>query len=160
MESEVSSFYHFRSFRSLKFQNYDLSRARLLNSTPLLFYKIFIKSIFNSLHVNRRLFCNYLKNYSNQNFNLNGLELENEKTINLLDEIVMESVNDLIKIRPFLNRLDVYSVDDNISLKDNYNNWKNDIVLRIIILKHLKRFDSLDLQRALFITLDSPYINI
>uniref|UniRef100_A0A3B0MWH1 Uncharacterized protein n=1 Tax=Theileria annulata TaxID=5874 RepID=A0A3B0MWH1_THEAN len=109
--------------------------------------KIFIKSIFNSLHVNRRLFCNYLKNYSNQNFNLDGLELENE-------------VNELVKIRPFLNRLDVYSADDNISLKDNYNNWKNDIVLRIIILKHLKRFDSLDLQRALFITLDSPYINI
>ncbi|EAN33403.1 hypothetical protein TpMuguga_01g00159 [Theileria parva strain Muguga] len=122
--------------------------------------RIFIKSIFNSLQVNRKLFCNYLKNYSNQNFNFKDLESENEKMISLMDEILMESVNDLVKIKPFLNRLDVYSTDDKITLKDMYNNWKNDIVLRIIILKHLKRFDSVDLQRALFITLDSPYINI
>nr|PVC54268.1 hypothetical protein MACL_00003216 [Theileria orientalis] len=122
-----------------------------------------ITTVLNALDVNRKLFCNYLKEYANKKSQCltdNSIfpKESEDSLLSYLDELLMESIADLRKIEaPASARSNSRSLD-NPDLRDQYLNWKNDLVLRIIVTKNLKRLDTLDLQRAMFICLDSPYV--
>ncbi|UVC49365.1 hypothetical protein MACK_003196 [Theileria orientalis] len=94
---------------------------------------IHVSSVFNSLDVNRKLFCNYLKEYANKKY-----QCLYDSVLSYLDELLMESIVDLRKIESVAkassNR---HSLEYPIDLMDQYLNWKNDLVLRIIVMKNL-----------------------
>ncbi|BAM38679.1 conserved hypothetical protein [Theileria orientalis strain Shintoku] len=97
-----------------------------------------ITTVLNALDVNRKLFCNYLKEYANKKSQC----LYVDSLLSYLDELLMESIADLRKIEaPASARSNSRSLD-NPDLRDQYLNWKNDLVLRIIVTKNLVLFSS------------------
>ncbi|UVC54020.1 hypothetical protein MACJ_003348 [Theileria orientalis] len=97
-----------------------------------------VSSVFDSLNVNRKLFCNYLKEYANKKN-----QCLYDSVLSYLEELLMESIVDLRKIESVAKaRSNRHSLDHPIDIMDKYLSWKNDLVLRIIVMKNLVLFYS------------------
>ncbi|ORM40615.1 uncharacterized protein BXIN_1904 [Babesia sp. Xinjiang] len=125
-----------------------------------------VERVLKSLSVDRKLSCALVKDYAalrasptkghTSVFTDPAKEAALRKQIESLLEDSVEATHRLARLLENVEKGFTFDKHD-LALCDILHFWKRDVALRIVLLSQLPTCDTLDLQRLLFMWLDSPY---
>lgn len=125
-----------------------------------------VEETLKSLSVDRKLSCMLVRDYTSiriaslkdsiTSFRNSTAEDSLKKR---LQSLISDSIENVIHLEDLLDNVDKASTlgMSDLSTLDTVRLWKRDIALRIVLLNNMSVCDTLDLQRLLFMWLDSPY---
>ncbi|KAK1441755.1 hypothetical protein BgAZ_500870 [Babesia gibsoni] len=124
------------------------------------------EEILRSLSVDRQLSCALVKDYTSlrmtalQGVSIHSPDVEKENSVReQLESLLQDSVENVKALEAFWKDIDNDATTGAYELcpLDIIAYWKRDIALRIVLLNSVPICDAMDLQRLLFMWLDSPY---